>query len=185
MTNIPAYFSLLKHNPFNITTLQQLRDFTRAHPLEDYPNHDTNIFDGAIEQGFNNSSPEWWEHYTRARYLSGPLGVTGATKNYSLDAIVTPTEHGSIMHALLGLPGINVPLGVYPSDAEVEYAEPKRKLIHVAPGLPYGITFLGGAFEETKLIGMAYAFEQSQKSKARAKPIVRPRTELEDVIERK
>ena len=183
ISDIAKYFSLLKDNPHNITTLAELRDFTRAHPLEGYPQYDTGVFDNALERGLNNTSPEYWALHARARYLSGPLGVTGAMENFSLDAIVTPTEHGSVMNAVLGLPAVGLPLGVYPPDTEIEHNEPRNNLVHVAPGMPFGITFLGGAFEEEKLIGMAYAFEQ--RTLAKPKPIVRPRTELEDVVLRR
>jgi len=45
----------------------------------------------------------------------------------------------------------------------------------------FGISFLGAKFTETKLIGMAYAFEQRTKVRDKVQPYIVPTTELADV----
>lgn len=66
-------------------------------------------------------------------------------KENKLDAIVTPGISAVSFLSAEGYPGINVPAG-YDGD-----------------GTPYGITFGGLKGGETKLIEIAYAFEQATK----------------------
>lgn len=42
----------------------------------------------------------------------------------------------------------------------------------------FGISFLGQRFDEVKLIGFAYAFEQITGMRAKGSPYVVPRTEV-------
>lgn len=42
----------------------------------------------------------------------------------------------------------------------------------------FGITFLGKKFDEARLIGFAYAFEQITGVRAKGKPYVTPKTEV-------
>lgn len=71
-------------------------------------------------------------------YLAGPLGITGALANFSLDALVLPTEVSPNFAALIGSPVITVPMGAYPANTTV-----KRNgfgtLNSTAPNLPFGI----------------------------------------------
>ena len=46
----------------------------------------------------------------------------------------------------------------------------------------FGISFLGAKFTETKLIGMAYAFEQRTKIRDKVQPYIVPTVELADVV---
>jgi amidase len=98
-------------------------------------------------------------------------GIDGALAQDDLDALVAPTngpawmtdhvngDHFSLSSASLaaisGYASITVPAGF-------------------VAGLPAGISFIGGAFSEPQLIGMAYAFEQA--SGARRPPAPRAYT---------
>ena len=93
---------------------------------------------------------------TRAR----ALGIDAVLKKHRLDAIVAPTgspawptdpingDHflgaSSTPAAVAGYPTITVPAGQ-------------------AFGLPVGISFIGGAWSEARLIALAYAYEQASK----------------------
>jgi amidase len=46
----------------------------------------------------------------------------------------------------------------------------------------FGISFLGGKFTESKLIGMAYAFEQRTLIRNKVKPYIIPGTEIADAV---
>jgi amidase len=97
------------------------------------------------------------EAAARARRLAGREGIDGLLKRHKLDALVAPTggpawtidvvtgDHflgaASTLPAVAGYPHITLPMG------EVS-------------GLPVGISFIGGAWSEAKLIALAYAFEQ-------------------------
>jgi amidase len=90
--------------------------------------------------------------------LTRDEGIDAVLKKYKLDAIVCPsggpawlidlingdhyTGGGSSSPAVAGYPCITVPAGYI-------------------FGLPIGITFIGGAWQEPLLIRLAYAFEQA------------------------
>jgi amidase len=97
--------------------------------------------------------------------LAGKDGIDKVLADNELDALVAPTggpawttdlvtgDHflgaSSTLAAVAGYPNITVPMGM-------------------VRDLPVGISFFAGAWSESKLIGMAYAYEQ--KSKARKAP---------------
>jgi amidase len=76
-----------------------------------------------------------------------------------------------------------VPLGFQPDDVELLPAAPSSVYTQ-APGLPFGIAFMGTAYSEFKLIGYAYAFEQAThvRLQRRAYDSAIPRTQLTDVM---
>ncbi|KAH0595495.1 hypothetical protein MHUMG1_06670 [Metarhizium humberi] len=175
------YFNHLKTNPYNITTLKQLQSFTQKFPKEEWPVRDTKLWQDAIDRGFDNTSPEFWSMYTEQLEFAGPQGILGALKNNSLDAIVLPSEMLNSLPAIVGSPIITVPLGKRPDD----WPESKNgfgNLIDDGPNLPFGIAFAGDLFTEEKLIEIAYAFEQKTKVRGTIQPLVKPKTELRDVV---
>jgi amidase len=99
----------------------------------------------------------------RAQRLAGREGIDAALAHDHLDALVAPTagpahvsdlidgDHvlgGDIASppAIAGYPHITVPMGA----------------VH---GLPVGLSFVGTAFSEPKLIGIAYAYEQASHAR--------------------
>jgi amidase len=61
---------------------------------------------------------------------------------------------------------------------------PAAPLHTQAPGLPFGLAFIGTAYSEFNLIGFAYAFEQATqvRLKRRAYAEAIPTTQIKDVI---
>lgn len=88
----------------------------------------------------------------------------------------------STVAAIAGYPVVTVPLGFQPDTVQ---ATPAQPTIQMAPGLPFGLSFLGTAFSEFKLVGYAFAYEQATHTrlKRRAFPMAIPPTQLIDVIE--
>jgi amidase len=93
------------------------------------------------------------------RRLAGARGIDAVMKKHRLAALVAPTgapaqpisakrerEYGSSCSpsAMAGYPIVTVPMGM-------------------VGGLPVGLSFLGGAWSERTLIGLAYAFEQASR----------------------
>ena len=76
-------------------------------------------------------------------------GLDRIFSEYELDLLVTPMFSG--LAPVSGYPSICVPAG-YCSD-----------------GTPYGITFIGRAYDEPRLIAAAYAYEQI--SRRRKQPV--------------
>ena len=63
-----------------------------------------------------------------------------------LDALLFGANIGAAIGAKAGYPSVIVPGGYLSTD-----------------GSPFGVTFLGGAWSEPRLIGLAYAYEQASQ----------------------
>lgn len=181
LTDIPQYLSHLDKNPNNVSSLGDISNFTHHYPREEYPTRDTYVFDLALEDGRNNTDPEVCFNRTIALRLAGSLGILGAMKNHSLDAIVLPTYFASYPPAILGTPAVTVPMGWFPDDMPIVRNE-FGNLVQLGPNVPFGISFLGESFTEEKLIGMAYAFEQRTMVRQKVHPYLKPKTEIRDVV---
>lgn len=57
-------------------------------------------------------------------------------------------------------------------------------LVYPAPGVPFGLSFLGTAFSEFDLISFAYAYKQATQTRLARKafPAAVPKTQLEDIV---
>ncbi|OXM13306.1 amidase family protein [Paenibacillus herberti] len=78
-------------------------------------------------------------------YYSQNMGIDYTLETHGLDAILFPSYVGADISAKAGYPSIAVPAGFQSN------------------GRTFGITFAGTAFSESKLIQIAYAFEQKTK----------------------
>jgi amidase len=105
------------------------------------------------------SDKPYVEAHERSKRLAGAAGIDAALVKDRLDVLVAPTlgptwttdlvngDHylgGAVSSApaVAGYPHITVPMG----------------MVH---GLPIGLSFVGPAWSEPKLVGYAYAFEQA------------------------
>lgn len=88
LTDLHNYLTSLSENPRGYTTLDQIRNFTINFPLEDYPDRDVAVWDSALQQGFNNSDPQFWPAYQKNLYYGGEGGILGALQRDNLDAIL-------------------------------------------------------------------------------------------------
>ena len=181
VTNLAQYLSKLERNPRKIHNIEDLRRFTWSFPPEEYPARNTRNWDTVIEAGLSNTSLEFWPIYQQNLYFGGEGGILGALERHSLDAVVLPTVIAASMPALVGTPIITVPLGAAPCDTAVE-KEIGWDVVEMAPGVPFGISFLGAKWSEETLLEMAYAFEQRTMIRQRLKRDVSPRVDLVDVI---
>jgi amidase len=79
----------------------------------------------------------------------------------------------------------SVPLGFFPDNTSI--GRPSKELPHYpvypAPGVPFGLSFMGTAFSEFDLIGFGYAYEQATQTRLdrRAFTGAIPKTQLKDV----
>jgi amidase len=106
---------------------------------------------------------DYIEAHERARRLAGPEGIDAALAKDHLDALIAPTtgaawttdwvngDHflgGNVSSApaIAGYPHITVPMGL-------------------VRGLPVGLSFVGTAWSEGKLITCAYAYEQASHAR--------------------
>ncbi|KAF8188067.1 amidase signature enzyme [Pholiota molesta] len=105
--------------------------------------------------------------------LDATRGIDAALKEHKLDALVLPAIGYTTRPA--------VPLGFYPAN---QTTRAKGLTVYPAPGVPFGISFLGTAFSEFDLIGFAFAYEQKTQTRLtrRAFPAAIPKTQLKDIV---
>lgn len=181
--NVASYLEQLTYNPNNVTSLEEVRQFTHKFPAEAYPDRDTADFDASIaqSQNFSNTDAPFWAAYQEDLYLGGEGGLLGALSKYNLDAVVVPTRSASGISAIIGGPLVTVPLGAYPSNTTV-IKNSRGDLNATAPNVPFGISFAGALWSEESLIGFAYAFEQRTMVRKMVKPYIKPSIEIENVV---
>ncbi|MEO8275496.1 MAG: amidase [Thermoanaerobaculia bacterium] len=142
-------------------TLAELIDWNRQHAREEMPWFGQEIFEQAEAKG-----PLTDEAYLKAiaanARLSRAEGIDAALAAEHLDALISPTmgpayltdwltgDHygGSATSpcAVAGYPHITVPAGA-------------------VQGLPWGLSIMGTAWSEAKLVGFAFAFEQASRAR--------------------
>jgi amidase len=140
--------------------LQGLIDFDNEHAAQEMPYFGQDVFISSEKRG-PITGKVYLDALERARRLAGPEGIDAALGKDHLDALIAPTagpaplidyissgggggggEHFTELAAAAGYPRMSVPMGQ----------------VH---GLPVGLEFVGTAWSEFKLIGLAYGFEQA------------------------
>ncbi|KAK4449658.1 amidase signature domain-containing protein [Podospora aff. communis PSN243] len=179
--SINKYLAELEENPRNIRSLEDIIELTKNGPEEDYPHRDMILWELALK------TSRVGERYTRAKEreerFAGPEGILGAMEAHGLDAIITPNcaKTCSYFAAGGGLPMIGVPLGYAPDDTPVKWSD-RNDTVDEAPNRPYGLGIVGKAFSEEVLVKVAFAVESVTQTRKRAKHLVLPNTDLDDVV---
>ena len=153
-------------------TLDALIAYNRAHAAQEMPYFGQEIFEMSAKKG-PLTSPGYRRALEKCRLLSRTRGLDAAFARHRVDAIVAPTMGPSWLIdlvngdsfggsstapcAVAGYPAVTVPMGY-------------------TRGLPLGITFMGRAWSEARLLGLAYAYEQA--AKARVAPSFAERAEV-------
>ena len=167
--DLNAYLEALPASA-QVRSLADLIAFNEAHVREEMPYFGQEILLLAQEKG-PLTEQAYLDALAENYRLSRTEGIDTILEREQLDALVMPTggpawkidlitgDHhtggSSQPAALAGYPAISVPLG------------------YVA-GLPVGLTFMGKAYSEARLIQLAYAFEQA--THARRAPRYSPQT---------
>ena len=73
-------------------------------------------------------------------------------------------------------------MGFYPDNVTIAKAGPLT--VYPAPGVPFGLSFIGTAFSEFDLIGFAFAYEQKTQTRLTRKAFAAaiPKTQLQDIV---
>ena len=135
VADLAEYLSMLTYNPHNVHSLADVANFTHQFPQEDYPDRDTAVWDQSLALGFDNTSPEFWAAYQNDLEIAGPQGILGLLANYSLDALILPTNFAPGLPAKIGTPVVTVPLGVYPAN-ETVVRNMRGTLVETGPNIP-------------------------------------------------
>lgn len=137
----PAFDAYLQGLDSEIKSLAELVEYNQAHS-EAIRFGQTLLDEALASQG--ESGQQAYERDREADLeLAKVAGLDAAFKTYRLDAILFPKNLGAAIGAKAGYPSVAVPAGRGPD------------------GEPMGVAFLGQAYQEAKLLGIAYAFEQT------------------------
>jgi amidase len=144
-----------------VRTLEDVIEFNKQYPAENMPYFNQEWLERSQAKGGLNE-PEYLEALAKCKRLGGTEGFDVIMEQEKLDVLVAPTTtpawtvdlvngdtfRGSSAKsaALVGYPLISVPSGF-------------------TMGLPLGVTFMGRAWSEPKLITIAYAYEQATKAR--------------------
>ncbi len=142
-----------------IHTLADAIAFNNAHAAQELQYFGQEEFLLAESDPF--TSQQYQDALVRGHMLAGAQGIDAALANDDLDVLVAPSggpawttdlingDHfgggSTYPSAVAGYPIVNVPMGL------------------VDGVLPVGLSFIGTAYSEQKLIGYAYAYEQATK----------------------
>jgi amidase len=164
---------LLKYGSINsLKNINDIIKFNSEHQERVMTYFAQELFTMATEKS-SIENDEYKEALEQCHRLARDEGIDAVLKQHNLDAILAPsggaawlidyingdhsTGGSSSAAAVSGYPNITIPAGY----------------IH---GLPVGISFFSGAFQEPKLLKIAYAFEQV--TKIRKPPSFLPKIEL-------
>lgn len=151
---------LADHPGSQVGSLEELIEFNRANASRVMPFFQQEILELSQTKG-DLTEPEYFDAKETCRRTSRDEGIDAAMQQNHLDAIIAPTDGtpawaldlvcgdkamGSCASppAMAGYPHITVPAGY-------------------VFGLPIGLSFFAGPYDEGKLLGYAYAFEQATK----------------------
>jgi len=160
-TNIDAY--LAEHPGAQVRDLDELIEYNRRHAADVMPFFQQEFFEMAREKG-------GWDDgrcvqlRRELRRLSRSEGIDRALAEHRLDAIIAPTE-GSPPFVIDPIVGDHIlPFGCSTPAAVAGYPHISLPAAFVHD-LPVGLSFFGGAFQESRLLGYAFAFEQAAQAR--------------------
>jgi amidase len=143
--DLNAYLSTLPESA-RVHSLGEVIAFNNA-----YPNQYRFRFGQFLAQASENTDldaerPQYLADRARDLELSKDE-IDRAMADNKLDALLFGANFGAAVGAKAGYPSITVPGGYYSTD--------------ILPQVPFGVTFLGQAWSEPRLIALAYAYEQA------------------------
>ncbi|KZW00379.1 amidase signature enzyme [Exidia glandulosa HHB12029] len=184
--NLRQYMEALKKVPTGVRSLADLIAFNDAHPeLEEPPQFEDQS--QLIEAQATTVNQTFFDALAADHVLGSTQGIDFVLKKFKLDALVLPANgFTTVPAAIVGYPigRVTVPLGFHPDNTTVVPGSAGPLTVFPAPGVPFGLSFLGTAFSESKLIGFAYAFEQATHVRLQRKAFAAaiPKTQLADIV---
>ncbi|MCW8844976.1 MAG: amidase [Gammaproteobacteria bacterium] len=149
-------------------SLSELIDFNTEHAGVVMPLFGQEIFIRAqAESGLDD--PEYLAARARSLRLAGAEGIDALMAEHKLDGLIAPTWDPSwIIDPVNGDSGNGGPGGA-PAVAGYPHLTVPMGMIR---GLPVGLSFIGGRFQDASILGMGYAFEI--RTHAASRPVFLP-----------
>ncbi|KAJ7861718.1 amidase signature enzyme [Mycena olivaceomarginata] len=177
------YLKALVKNPSGVRSLADLIKFDDANPTLEEPAGFEDQSELIRSEATNGFDAEYFAALAADHDLGSTRGIDFVLKKFNLDAIVLPAPGFTTSPAaVVGYPIVTVPLGFFPDNVTIGSAGPET--VYPAPGVPFGLSFLGTAFSDFELIGFGYAYEQKTQTRLSRKAFSAaiPKTQLKDVI---
>ncbi|KAJ7616297.1 amidase signature enzyme [Mycena polygramma] len=177
------YLEALLENPTGVRSLADLIQFDNNNPSLEEPANFTDQSEFIRSEATNGFDAEFFAALAADHDLGSTRGIDFVLQKFNLDALVLPAQGlTTTPAAVVGYPIVTVPLGFLPDNVTIGSAGPET--IYPAPGVPFGLSFLGTAFSEFELIGFGFAYEQKTQTRLARKAFTAaiPKTQLVDVI---
>ncbi|KAF7366274.1 Amidase signature enzyme [Mycena sanguinolenta] len=195
------YLEALLMNPSGVRSLADLIQFDNDNPTLEEPAGFEDQSQFIQAEATNGFDAEFFAALAADHELGSSQGIDFVLQKFNLDALVLPAPGFTTSPAgdpVVGYPIVTgenkastpprlltlsqVPLGFFPDNVTIGSAGPET--VYPAPGVPFGLSFLGTAFSEFDLIGFGYAYEQKTQTRLARKafPAAIPQTQLKDVI---
>jgi amidase len=144
-----------------VKTLTDLREWNLAHSQAGAIRYGQSRLDISDEMDVERDRARFNADRDKDLRLSRAQGIDGVLDAHKLDAILTPGGAGAGLAARAGYPIVVVPFGTVPNAPTPPFPDGFN-----AKPAPYGVGFTGRQCSETRLIELAYAFEQATKRRA-------------------
>jgi amidase len=150
-----------------VKTLTELRQFNTANASQGAIKYRQDLLDISDESDLTADALRWQIDRAKDLHLSGGHGIDEVMSKNNLDALLFPGSSSANISARAGVGNVIVPYGFIPNAPT-----PSLPAGFNGRNQPYGVSFVGGACSEPKLIEIAYAFEQATKK--RVPPVFTP-----------
>ena len=157
----PALEQYLRQRQAPVQSLRALIDYNRAHASQVMPLFGQDLFEQAYARS-GLASPDYISARTRARRLAGPEGIDAALEAQQLDVLVAPTT--GLAWRVDPAQGDRFPGSGYGAAAVAGYPALTVPMGH-SDGLPLGLTFIGPAWSEARLLRIGHAYEQLTRAR--------------------
>ncbi len=159
---VAQYLATLKH--CQAKTLADLIEFDSTHCWQEMFYFGQGIFETSEGTSGDLTDPVYVTARQNSILNSRTNGIDKALTDNNVEALIAPTWTALYSFAAVaGYPSISVPAGYMPNEVIGAPWDPNAVLTH--KGSPVGFCFLGGAWQEAKILRYAYDLEQYMQAR--------------------
>ena len=141
-----------------VKTLTALRQWNLAHQKASAIRYGQSLLDLSDAMDLELYRARYQADRARDLALAGAHGIDQVMKEKTLDALLFPGSRGAGIAARPGYPTVIVPFALVPNAPDPPFPEG-----FAARAAPFGVSFTGRACSESRLLALAYAFEQATR----------------------